>query len=67
MSASKPKLTISVGEIQVEGDSAVVQSIAESFIDSLRAIRADLNEQGIETTVIVAGVTLDDDLPGESK
>lgn len=60
---TKPKLVIKVGDIQVEGSAPLDagEQILVGFLKALRNIRRDLNSQGIETTVTIAGVTLDED------
>jgi len=64
------KLSIHVGEIQVEGDEISVaagQYIVASFLGLLRDIRDDLISQGIETTVTIGGQPLDEDGAEESR
>ena len=58
------KVSIVVGAIHIEGDPIAValgEHLKKNFKRSLRKIRDELNSQGIETTVTIEGVTLDED------
>ncbi|HEX7766053.1 MAG TPA: hypothetical protein VF443_05030 [Nitrospira sp.] len=50
-----PKLVISVGSIQVEGDLTLAD-----LLKRLKAVRDDLNSKGIETSIMVSGQSLDE-------